>query len=165
MDELRSELFINGEDEMLQFGGQLAGGCSMGAIIYLHGQLGAGKTTLVRGLLRHMGHEGPVRSPTYSIVEHYRFQDQFVYHFDLYRLGDPEELEFMGIRDYFRQQNICLVEWAENGSGILPRADLIIKIHYQDAGQRRLHIEPVSQRGRDIYLIIEPHFGLYSASS
>ena len=146
----RLDLFIDGESEMLEFGKHLAEASSPGNIFYLHGELGAGKTTLARGFLRAYGHEGAVKSPTYTIVEHYHLKNQRIYHFDLYRLSDPEELEYMGARDYFHQHAICLVEWAENGTGFLPKADVDIKILYEDAGQRRIHLEPGTHEGYQI---------------
>ena len=128
-------IFIKDEAAMMAFGGKLADDLIEGGIVLLKGDLGAGKTTLVRGLLRHLGHKGIVKSPTYTLVEPYELKDRKVYHFDLYRLGDPEELEYMGGRDYWESGALCLIEWPEQAKGYLPEADLTLEISYQDTGR------------------------------
>ena len=121
---------------MLALGERLGRAASGGGMVYLNGDLGAGKTTLVRGMLRGMGHRGPVRSPTFTLVEPYICGAQRVTHLDLYRLADPEELEYIGVRDYLEPGVLCLVEWPERGAGYLPSADLSIDIAFEGGGRR-----------------------------
>ncbi len=177
---------------MIDLGAQLAAQAQPGTIIYLDGDLGAGKTTLVRGFLRACGHRGAVKSPTFTVVEPYaldynKFYDynqlqvdlkqndridpltisktdksdvnsksrdgnkslQKVYHFDLYRLEDPEELEYLGIRDYLDGQAIALIEWPAKGEGVLPKADVLIKITHQKQG-RGVELRAESELGKAI---------------
>ena len=102
--------------------------------INLEGDLGAGKTTFCRGLIKACGFDGIVRSPTYTLVEEYSFSDFFIYHFDMYRLLDPEELSYMGVRDYFAKKGLCLIEWPDKAAGFIPKADVVISFTYGDDG-------------------------------
>ena len=134
---------------MVALGATLAEDCEPGAVVYLCGGLGMGKTTLSRGVVQGLGHRGAVKSPTYTLVEPYQFGELEVFHFDLYRLGDPTELEFMGIRDYFGPRSLCLVEWPERGYGVLPPADLAITIAAAGSG-RSLQVQARSDAGERI---------------
>ena len=135
-------------DAQLAFGVSLAAVCPPGCVVHLHGDLGAGKTTLVRGFLRARGHDGPVRSPTYTLIEPYELADGTVYHLDLYRLGDPEELEYLGLRDLLGGEAILLIEWPERGEGWLPPPDLVIDIVHRTAG-RDIAVSGLSPAGRE----------------
>jgi tRNA threonylcarbamoyladenosine biosynthesis protein TsaE len=135
------------EAAMVAFGERIAAAAQEGAVIFLHGDLGMGKTTLCRGVLHGFGHVGAVKSPTYTLVEPYDTARGRVYHFDLYRLADPEELEYLGIRDYFDAQSLSLIEWPERGAGILPVADLEIEIERAGTG-RRLAWQYNTEKGR-----------------
>ncbi|HEC28011.1 MAG TPA: tRNA (adenosine(37)-N6)-threonylcarbamoyltransferase complex ATPase subunit type 1 TsaE [Gammaproteobacteria bacterium] len=126
---------IQDEAAMLAQGASLADCFPGQGVIYLRGDLGAGKSTLARGFIRAMGFAGPVKSPTYTLIEPYEIAGKTVYHLDLYRLSDPEELEFIGIRDIQGGNAICLVEWPEKGQGILPEPDIDILIKYLGEGR------------------------------
>ena len=139
-------LHIEGEEAMLALGARLAALTEGRGTLYLHGDLGAGKTTLSRGIIRGLGHVGAVKSPTFTLVEPYEIDSVRAFHFDLYRLVDAEELEFLGIRDYFDGDALCLVEWPERGAGVLPKADMDITISPQAAG-RALRLQAHSVRG------------------
>ncbi len=147
---------ITGEAAMVEFGRALGARAKAvlgekGLVIYLEGDLGAGKTTLSRGILEACGHSGAVKSPTYTLVEPYEFDGYTVYHFDLYRLGDPEELEYLGIRDYFGPRCLCLLEWPMRGEGYLPEADLKLSVRVQGAG-RQVTLEGQSGLGQTIIM-------------
>lgn len=130
-------------------GAALAGVCPSACVIYLEGDLGAGKTTLVRGFIRGLGHEGAVKSPTYTLLEPYLLPERRCYHFDLYRLADPGELEYLGVRDLLEEEAILVVEWPERGQGELPPADLIIHIKYQPEG-RQIQLDPHGELGEQL---------------
>ena len=158
-------IFLASEEATIAFGEALAKHCQAdfsqtGLNIYLHGELGAGKTTLVRGLIQYFLPGAKVKSPTYTLVESYAVEaDKLdacsqphgiltqIYHFDLYRLADPEELEYLGGRDYFSSDAICLVEWPERGDGWLPEPDLEITLKYQADG-RAIDLMAHSDKGR-----------------
>ena len=154
---------ITGEEAMVQFGESLGhslcitpaenvpGDFANGALIFFDGDLGAGKTTLCRGVLQAFGHKGAVKSPTYTLVESYILGAAQLHHFDLYRLGDPEELEFIGIRDYLQPGNYCLIEWPNRGAGILPIPDLKVNIG-------------VTKAGRDVKITAETEVGEFMLS-
>lgn len=120
-----------------------------GAVVYLHGDLGAGKTTLARGIIAALGYPGPVKSPTYTLVETYQVGPAAVCHLDLYRLAEPEELEFLGIRDYLGGNVLMLVEWPQRGAGGLPPADLEITLQPCPGG-RRLSVAASTPRGEEL---------------
>ncbi|WP_163831745.1 tRNA (adenosine(37)-N6)-threonylcarbamoyltransferase complex ATPase subunit type 1 TsaE [Spartinivicinus ruber] len=137
------------EAATVDFGKQLALAADGKGIFYLEGNLGAGKTTLCRGVLQALGHQGSVKSPTYTIVEPYELDEYKAYHFDLYRLGEPEELEFLGVRDYLLDDNLCLIEWPERGEGFLPQADLTVTLSYQGQG-RTVKLAAHTEKGRQV---------------
>ena len=120
-----------------------------GGILHLQGDLGAGKTTFTRGFLRAYGHEGAVKSPTYTLVEPYEMALCNIYHFDLYRLADPEEFEFLGAEQYFEPQNLCLIEWAEQGAGWVPKADVLVELRESGPG-REVLCTAFTPRGAEI---------------
>ena len=140
---MRVELPDAGATEAL--GHRLAAGMTRG-IVYLEGDLGAGKTALARAILRGRGYPGKVKSPTYTLVEPYQFDGQNVFHLDLYCLADPEELEWLGLRDLLAETALLLVEWPERGSGYLPAADLVVHMAHHDAG-RVADIRPMTELG------------------
>ena len=139
-------LEVRSAEAQERLGAALAAGCPRPCIIFLAGDLGAGKTTLVRGFLRALGHDGPVRSPTFTLLEPYKLGSGPVFHLDLYRLGDPEELAYLGLRDLLGERAILMVEWPERGVGELPSPDLRIAIAHLAAG-RRVEIDPLSPAG------------------
>ncbi|MDD9890319.1 MAG: tRNA (adenosine(37)-N6)-threonylcarbamoyltransferase complex ATPase subunit type 1 TsaE [Gammaproteobacteria bacterium] len=162
---MNHQQFLENEEATIAFGCALArathagesdsainegkGTATIGAVIHLNGELGAGKTTLTRGILRGYGYGGAVKSPTYTLVEPYEFEKCQIYHFDLYRLADPEEVEYLGTEDYFLPGNLCIVEWADRGKHSIPQADLTITLNTQGTG-RQLSCQSHSEKGQKI---------------
>jgi len=121
----------------------LAKKSKQGIIVFLKGELGAGKTTLVRGFLRAFDYHGMVKSPTYTLVEPYQIEDDVIYHFDFYRIHSPSELELMGYRDYFDGKAHCLIEWPQKAQDFLPTADLKLNIEIEGFSRTvEIHLAP-----------------------
>lgn len=115
--------------------------------LFLQGNLGAGKTTFVRGFLKGCGYVGAVKSPTFTLVEEYQFPEGPLYHFDLYRIEDPEELELVGIREYCSPNAFLIIEWPEKGERFLPKPDFLLTLNILEEG-RELHIEAHSTKAK-----------------
>lgn len=128
-------------------GARVARGVPPVRLIYVRGVLGAGKTTFVRGLLHALGYAGTVKSPTFTLVEPYLLAQGALYHFDLYRLNDPQELEFIGFRDYLSGSNVCIVEWPERGGAVLPRPDLEVMIEANPTQGRKVLLQAFTHAG------------------
>ena len=126
---------LPGEAATLALGAALAAQARPGRVLHLSGELGAGKTTLVRGLLRALGYAGRVKSPTYTLVELYTASRLSLYHFDFYRFSDPNEWLSSGFRDAFNPETLCIVEWPERAAGLLSPPDLSVGLEYSDAGR------------------------------
>ena len=131
-------------------GARLARGLAGGMIVTLAGDLGAGKTTFVRGCLKALGWAGPVKSPSYPLVEHYPLSSLYFYHFDFYRFADPGEWETAGFADCFQPDTVCLIEWPERVGGLLPRPDLALTLTYPD---------DLSLSGRNLALVAHTEGG------
>jgi len=139
-------IFLPDETATLTFGRRLAAVAAPGLYLALSGDLGSGKTTLVRGLLRGLGYTGKVKSPTYTLVEFYNLSKLDLYHFDLYRFNDPQEWLDAGFRDYFQPCNMCVVEWPERAQELLPTADLQVALN-EESGARREHVLAKTEHG------------------
>jgi tRNA threonylcarbamoyladenosine biosynthesis protein TsaE len=139
-------VFLEDEAAMEAFGATLADFMENGGLVTLSGNLGAGKTTLTRGFMHAVGHKGAVKSPTYTLVEPYNIEGRSIMHFDLYRLSDPEELEYLGFRDYLDGSTLCLIEWPEKAKDFLPEPDLAISINVVKGG-RQISWQSFSEKG------------------
>ena len=138
--------FLAAESDTLALGAELARGLAPGLVVYLSGDLGTGKTTLVRGLLRALGVTERVKSPTFSLVELYIVSSLYLYHFDFYRFKQSEEWADAGFRDYFNRMSVCVVEWPEKAGGQLPAPDLSIQMEVSGSG-RGITISAESEAG------------------
>ena len=136
MTEKPTRLPLAAEDATLALGAALAKGAQPGRVLFLSGELGAGKTTLVRGFLRALGWAGRVKSPTYALVELYSLSRLNLYHFDFYRFKDREEWVSSGFREHFGPESLCIVEWPEMAGGLLPPPDLHVTLDISEPGRR-----------------------------
>jgi len=146
---MHEQCLICSEQRMKAFGAALLASARGAGIITLQGDLGTGKTTLVRGALESLGYTRGVRSPTYTLVEFYPVEPFSIAHFDLYRLADPEELEFLGFRDYVDGDTLCFIEWPERAAGLLENVGLRVGLEYRDQC-RSLSLYPGDDWGRRI---------------
>lgn len=141
-------LKLRDEAATLELGGALASGTAPGRVIHLRGDLGAGKTTVARGLLRALGYAGRVKSPTYTLVELYPLSSLNLYHFDFYRFKDQEEWLSSGFRDYFNPHSVCVVEWPERAGALLAPPDLEVRLEFDaDTPGRRAVLQARSEAG------------------
>jgi len=137
------------EADTLRFAKRLAAVSPSGCVFYLQGELGAGKTTFCRGFIRALGHQGTVKSPSYTLIEPYQLAKLQVFHVDLYRLVAPEELHFLGLQELLQADSICLIEWPERGEDVLPPADVVLRFVVLDQG-RQLTVQACSSLGEAI---------------
>lgn len=134
------------EEETKQFAQKLATCLKSPLVLGFSGNIGAGKTTLIRAMLRSLGIQSAIKSPTFSLVESYQINERMIHHFDLYRIQDIDELEHIGIRDYFAEEAISCIEWPEHGGELVNHLDAIISLHIKDAS-RVLELESIQRSG------------------
>ena len=154
-NDSRIALVLADEDATAAFAARLAPGLKPGMVLHLNGDLGAGKTTLVRALLQALGYKGRVKSPTYTLLEQYAAGGVHLRHFDLYRFHDEDEWEAAGFRDEFDGRNVCLVEWPNKAQGLVPQADVEIRLEILTHG-RSIEVRANSQTGRECIKALQP---------
>ncbi|QIK38207.1 tRNA (adenosine(37)-N6)-threonylcarbamoyltransferase complex ATPase subunit type 1 TsaE [Caldichromatium japonicum] len=147
------EIDLSGPEAQRAFGARLAEVLRPPCVLFLEGELGTGKTTLTRGIIEGLGYSGQVRSPTYTLIEPYELDGCELYHCDLYRLADPDELEYLGMRDLLHERAVWAIEWPERGADLLPRPDLRIRLLHRPHG-RRLILSALSSSGESICLAL-----------
>lgn len=149
---MKKECYLANEAEQIALAETVARHLKTSFILFLEGDLGVGKTTFARGFVHASGFDGVVKSPTYTLVEPYPISNnRTCYHFDLYRLAEPEELEFIGARDYFNETDVCLIEWPEKAHGFLPAADWRCEFRHKNEG-RDLFISALTEKGKELML-------------
>ena len=155
---MKKQFFLADELQQIALAKTVALHLNASFIMLLKGDLGVGKTTFARSFIQASGFDGVVKSPTYTLVEPYPIShSRLCYHFDLYRLAEPEELEFIGARDYFNNNDVCLVEWPEKAEGFLPPADWICAFSHHKRG-RNLIISALSEKGKKLMLQVFSRF-------
>lgn len=133
---MQQAVFLADEAASVAMGQRLASLITAPLVMSFDGQIGAGKTTIVRALIRDLGIKGAIKSPTFSIVEEYPCQNFSLYHFDCYRITEPDELDYIGFRDYFSEDSVCLIEWPKLAGGYLPNVDLGFELKLQHNGRQ-----------------------------
>ena len=140
-------IFLAQEEDTLLLGRKLAKNLPQGLLIFLKGDLGAGKTTLVRGLLATLGHTGSVKSPSYNLIEQYQINNVSLNHIDLYRFNSPEEWVSAGFNEFINDLDVTMIEWAEKAKGVLCEPDVMVEILYEKSGGREASIYSFSKKG------------------
>tara|TARA_B100000780_G_scaffold90094_1_gene62234 strand:+ start:2795 stop:3259 length:465 start_codon:yes stop_codon:yes gene_type:complete len=140
-------IFLAQEEDTLLLGRKLAKNLPQGLLIFLRGDLGAGKTTLVRGLLATLGHIGSVKSPSYNLIEQYQINNVNLNHIDLYRFNSPEEWVSAGFNEFINDLDVTMIEWAEKAKGVLCEPDVMVEILYEKSGGREASIYSFSKKG------------------
>jgi tRNA threonylcarbamoyladenosine biosynthesis protein TsaE len=156
-------LIVSDEVAVVRLAAQFAEAARPPLVVYLRGDLGAGKTTFARAYIQALGYDGYVKSPSYGLLETYEAGGFNILHLDLYRIEDPEELEYLALRDLFDNRTVLLIEWPERGAGHLPGADLVLNFG-ETGGTRDIDCQGVSARGLALALSISRSFG-YAVSS
>ncbi len=146
---VEGDVIFPDENDLVHFANKFSYNIPLPLVIWLEGDLGAGKTTFARGLIHALGYKGRVKSPTYGLLEHYQLESLQVLHMDLYRISDPGELEFLGLEDLLDERTILLVEWPDKGGSWLPEPDFIFRFAYAEQG-RDLNWKACTPRAQDI---------------